>query len=512
MSVTYDKIDPVMAARLSRSTLAKAVLLLAVFAFAYSTPVALLLREWASPDFSHGILVPFASLYFLWIERGRLKGVPVRPDYAAGAAFMAAAALVLILGKAGRAQVAEEASILLVIPGLVSLLLGRGYLRVLKFPLAYLAFMVPLINPFLDRIYWPFQIFAAKSTAVLLPYFGVPVYRRMQFLELPNISLEVATGCSGLKFMISVYAVAVPLAYFTQRGWARKAVLLVSAFIIGLLTNVVRVTLIGVWTYFKLGDTLHGPYHLLQGYFVSIAGFILLFLTSMALNKFRFNRFPEVKKDESAPVAVGRPMAITNAPLVIAVVFLAGIGWYMHFFAVSPVPPTQPLDRLPLSIGEWRGEAMNNAQSPVRAPGAGSELTRLYRKADGSEAILYIGYIDAQRDGGELVNDYFNDYFNGITEVSVPDIRGGMPVNKKIMKAGGKEYLAIFWYDLDGSIFTGTKAMKLRSAWDGLVRGRTNGAVVMIISELKGAEDADNVFREGASLAQGVRPLLKGLF
>lgn len=511
MPKTYDNTIDAAPAEFTRAAAVKAMILAAAFFAALSAPLTLLVKEWGSHEFSHGALVPFVSLYFVWAERDKLKDIPLRPAIIPGISVILLAGLVLMAGKAGRVAVAEEASILVIIPGLVLLFLGRRHLRALMLPLFYLAFMVPLLHPVINRLHMPFQIFTARFAAFVLPHLGVPVYQRMQFLELPNISLEVARECSGLNFMESIYAVAIPLAYFTQRGWGRKLALLSLAFAIGVLTNGVRVTLIGVWTYFNLGDALHGPYHLLQGYFVAIMGFILLFLTSVALNRARSSRPAEVEKD-SIPHDGGYPKTIMSGPFFIALALFAGIGLYMHFFEITPVPLRQSLERLPLSIGDWRAETISGVRSPVRMPGARSELTRLYRKASGSEALLYIGYLDSQRDGSELVNDYFNDYFNGITEVSVPDIRGTMFLNKKIMKAGGKEYLALFWYDLDGTAFTDRRAVKLRSAYDGLVRGHTNGAVVMIISELDGREYSDNVFHDGETLAQGLRPLLRGFF
>ncbi len=500
-----------MAASVSRFTLIKAAILLAAFAFAYSTPMALLVKEWRSPDFSHGVLVPFVSLYFIWAERRRLKNIPVQPDYIAGIALILGAALVLVVGKAGRVQVAQEASILLIIPGLIALILGRRYLRALTFPIAYLAFMVPLINPFLDRINWPFQIFTAKFAAFFLTYIGVPVYQKMQFLELSNISLEVAPGCSGIKFMISVFATAVPLAYFTQRGWLRKATLLILAFIIGLFTNGLRVTLIGVWTHFHLGDTTHGPYHLLQGYFVAIMGFILLFSSAMVLSKLGGGVSPEVKKEESFRTNNGHSRS-TNVSFIAALVFLSGMGWYTHFFNPVPVPLNLPLNGLPLSIGDWKGKDMGNDESPARAPGAQAELTRLYSKSSGREALLYIGYFDSQMEGDGLVNDYFGDFNEGVEEAEVPDIRGSIRVNKKIMIAGKREYLVLFWYDLNGRTFTDMHSVKLETAYDSLVHGRTNGSVIMVISELKGRGELEDTLHDEANLVQALHPVLKSFF
>ena len=159
-------------------------------------------------------------------------------------------------------QLPEEMSFLLVIPGIVLILLGMPYITALALPLAYLIFMSPLLNVFLDKIRWPLQLFSAKFAGIILKYVGIPAYQYKNYIELPNITLEVADVCSGVNYLISIIAIAIPIAYFTQKAWQRRTIIITSAIIIGILANVARIILIGIWTTYNIGENTHGPNHI----------------------------------------------------------------------------------------------------------------------------------------------------------------------------------------------------------------------------------------------------------
>ena len=86
-----------------------------------------------------------------------------------------------------------------------------------------------------------------------------------------------------MNFLVSIMAIAIPLSYLTIRKWQRKLALLCSAVFIGVFANVLRVALIGYWTFYTGGD-VHGPLHIFQGFFVSAFGFVVLFILAWLLS------------------------------------------------------------------------------------------------------------------------------------------------------------------------------------------------------------------------------------
>jgi len=500
----------------SRAMWGELVVLGVVFLVALRGPLALLVDTWSYMDFSHGAIVPVVSLYIVWAERERLKRIKLSPSYIGGIAVLASGTLILMLGRTAGVVLVEETSILVIIPGLVLLLLGFRIFKALALPLAYLVLMVPVLNPLIDRIHWPFQLITARFAAFVLPYLWIPVYRNIQFLELPNVSLEVAESCSGANFMVSVIAIAIPLAYFTQRGWWRKALLMVMAFFIGLFTNGLRVTLIGVWSYYELGDALHGPYHLLQGYFVSIFGFIFLFAAAHMINRL----MPWRAEKASSVDAVEPPARLTRADQkrftaawAAAIALLAAIGLVYAFYRPSPVPLVKPLAQFPMTAGAWQGRPGDYfGADSLRVPSATDELSAVYQSASGRPVTLYIGYLDSQTQGRELIGTHFSKLYRNMGEVDVPGSSTGMTVNKTVLKKGSQEFLVLFWYNLNGRSVANRYLAKLATAVDGLVRIQTNGAFIMATAEFNGDEDLQKALMDEADLIDALKPALSDYF
>ncbi|MBI5586776.1 MAG: exosortase W [Deltaproteobacteria bacterium] len=518
MSKAYDKTinaGPVSNPVFSRAMWGRIAVLGLAFALALRGPLALLADTWSYQDFSHGFIVPIVSLYIIWVERERLKEIPIRPSFLGGITVVAAGALALMTGRTASVVLVEESSLLVIIPGLVLLLLGRRYLKALALPLAYLVLMVPVFTPLIEKIHWPFQLFTARFASALLPHLGVPVYQRMQYLELPNISLEVAEACSGANFMVSIIAIVIPLAYFTQREWWRKSLLVVLAFFIGLLTNGLRVTLIGIWTYYNLGDALHGPYHLLQGYFVSIFGFIFLFFTAHLLKK-----LPPHYSENSLSGEPACPHSYTradekrfNSAMAAAIVMLSGLGLYYTFYSPAPLPLNKSLTEFPLAAGQWTGTATGFEKYDLRVPGASDELNNLYRNASGRSVRLYIGYLDSQTQYRKLIGVHFEDLYRNMTEVTVPDGSGGrMTVNRVVSKSGSGDFITLFWYNLNGRNTANRYKAKLITAADGLVTRHTNGALIIVTAGFKDDDDLKQAFSDDLDLIKELQPSLNGYF
>jgi EpsI family protein len=80
-------------------------------------------------------------------------------------------------------------------------------------------------------------------------------------------------------------------------------------------------------------------------------------------------------------------------------------------------------------------------------------------------------------------------------------------INKLIKAERKRERLVLFWYDLNGRIVTDRYKAKMYTAWDALMKGRTNGAVIMVSSDFEGAEDPHQIPKETEQFMQKVIPL-----
>ncbi len=481
--------------------------------FLYGEALSALVRQWWTNDmYSYGFLIPFISLYMVWIRREELLNIRPSPGYIPGAAILFISLSMLLSGHAGGIIVLQELSLPITIAGVVVLLLGIHSLRFLWLPIAYLLFMIPVWGVLTGYLHFPFQNFAAATGARLLDMAGIPVYRDGIFVELPNITLKVARECSGINYLFAVVALGIPLAYLFLRSRTRRIILLCSSVIIAIAANGLRVALIGAFSYYGIGDNIHGPFHMLQGLFVSVVGYAALFGGVLILS----GRSPVTRHTrDDGPGKRTAALHISTAkklilPSAIIITLSLVLGSYIYFYKPSPVPLKKDIIWFPYEIGKWRGTDSEPDYELFRTLGADSILTRTYRTDAGRRIKLYIGYYKFQEQGKELV-DYRTDWlYDGASRVKITAGTGGViEVNRLIKREGEINRLILFWYDLNGRVVTGKYMAKAYTTWDSLTRGRTNGAIVMVSTEIYNKAGTEEALRDTEKFIKDILPVLR---
>lgn len=244
-----------------------------------------LVDDWINlPDFSHGFLIPVVSLYILYDRRHKLAQVQAKGAWS-GLAWICIGLGVLVLGRLSLEYFTTRVSFLIVIAGSVLLLLGKDYLKLTLFPIAYLIFMIPIPSFLMDKLTFPLQLIASSLSASVLNIVGIPVLREGNILELANTSLEVAEACSGIRSMLSLLALAVIFAYFNQKTFGKRAILVLSGIPIAIVANTVRVTGTGVLAYLFGDGAAQGFFHDFSGWAMYIVAFGCLLGLGGAMRK-----------------------------------------------------------------------------------------------------------------------------------------------------------------------------------------------------------------------------------
>lgn len=459
-------------------------------------------------DYSHGFIVPIISLFFIWADRERLSALPVTPNIPGGLILTLFGALMLIAGSIGGVILVQQVSLLIIIPGFVLLIFGTQFLRKLALPLAYLIFMVPVLDPVIKSVQFYFQLFSANLASRGLTFLGIPAFCHDQYIELPAITLEVADVCSGVGYLVSIIALCIPLAYFTQRGWKRKSLLFVIAIVIGILSNVLRIIFIGLWSFLG-GAVVHGPLHVFQGYFVFVFGFFLLFLCALLLSRSNAVDTTEHAMKKTATNDTGLDAKPLNAGWLIAVLILAGLLGYLFTYKPKPVPLKRNIDTIPLIIGNWKSTSANGYEMAMRPQGADSELTRIYQNKSGYNIIFYIGYFESQRQNKELIHDNVRKLYAGADTILVRTAHDShAKINISTIKDGARNSKVLFWYVVNGRILTNRYLAKFYTTFDGLVHRRTNGALVMVSGTSTGPGNEQPLLTEEIEFTENALPLL----
>ncbi len=229
-----------------------AIVLLAAF----GRPLLVLINYAAWNELrSYILLVPFVSAYLLYIRRDQLPK-QYATDFPLAIVSLAAGLGVLVftywLDFAGRAPADNDRLALLTLSFLCCLaaggffFFGRAWMRAAAFPLGYLIFMVPMPDAMADALETASKSASAEVANLLFHLSGTPFLRAGAFFQLPNITIEVAQECSGIRsswvlFMTSILAANL----FLKTRWRRFALV---AFVIplGILRNGFRILVIGL--------------------------------------------------------------------------------------------------------------------------------------------------------------------------------------------------------------------------------------------------------------------------
>jgi EpsI family protein len=327
---------------------------------------------------------------------------------------------------------------------------------------------------------------------------------------LPNITLEVANVCSGVRYLISIIAISIPLAFFTQRKNSLRLLLIVSAIIIGILINPFRIALIAIWTFYT-GKDVHGPSHIFQGFFVSQVGFVLLFILAWVFSKLFSNRMKLSQKNkDSVKPNFSINIHRFNKALITVIISFAIIVGLIFIYTPKAVSLKTPLNNIPLIIGgDWRSEDVNKSNNSFDIQGADYELSRIYRNSLGREIDLYIGYYEVQKQDKKFIYYKLQKLYDNSKEINIP-VSGHnlIGINKAVQKNLGNKTVVLYWYDINGKIVADRYEAKLITTLDGLVHRRTNGAIIIISSDLYNSEDLEKVLKDEVQFAQALFPFL----
>jgi exosortase len=265
----------------------QAVTLLALVGLLYA-PILLRLTQqwWSDPNFSHGFLVPVFAGFVVWQDRARLAAVRPAPS-TWGLALILLSLCTLILGVFGAELFLSRVSLLMLAAGLILFFLGWQFLRAVLFPLAFLILMVPLPAIIFSQITFPLQILASKLSASMLPYFGVPVFREGNVINLPAMPLEVAEACSGIRSLLSLTTLAIMYGYLLEKRVAIRFALALASVPIAVAANGLRIVGTGLLVQYWDPEKAEGFFHAFSGWLIFVVSLTMLFVLHRALNLFR---------------------------------------------------------------------------------------------------------------------------------------------------------------------------------------------------------------------------------
>ena len=230
--------------------------------------------------YTHGPLVPVVSL-IMCILLIRHTRIPVAPRRILGGAVLIVSLVVHLAACFARVNFVSGFSLIGALAGLVLLLWGATALRRLWFPLALLAFMVPLPEVMIANLNLWLKMRAADVGVAGANLIGVVVERARErpnevLLE-GNKTLVIANVCNGLRTIISLLAFGAIYAYVSKLRGAWRLGLFAMSVPVAVVSNSIRIVSLIVVADVWDEKTATGWYHDTSGLLIYVLAFWLMF-------------------------------------------------------------------------------------------------------------------------------------------------------------------------------------------------------------------------------------------
>ncbi len=202
-----------------------------------------------SGDYSHGFLVPIASLYVIWIQRDHLIRAPKKSSMI-GLAFVCLSLLGHYVGVKSELTRLSILSLIGLCWSIPYYLFGWQVAKRLIFPCSFLIFAVPL--NFLENLTFPLRIVNTRVSVSVLQSIGLDVKQVGSAIYGPpynataSLKLDVADPCSGIRSLTAMLALTAIYGYLVLPGLWRKWVLFLCAIPLAMAGNIFRIVSITI--------------------------------------------------------------------------------------------------------------------------------------------------------------------------------------------------------------------------------------------------------------------------
>ena len=213
--------------------------------------------RWALPLFALWVLLWWASAYFSYQKTIPLSVVP----------FLAGMTLVL----------------------------GGWRMMLWAWPtIAYVTFMVPIPDALSGWLRGPLMRIGTRASVYIIQTMGIPAVNAGDVIQLQNTEVQVAEACSGLRMLMLFFAICVGAAFWLrQRPLWERIVVVISAPVIAVLANVIRIVVTALLHHLHWGEAADEFFHDWAGFGMMPVGLLMLWAEWTLLQKLFLEPAPE---------------------------------------------------------------------------------------------------------------------------------------------------------------------------------------------------------------------------
>jgi EpsI family protein len=206
-----------------------------------------------------------------------------------------------------------------------------------------------------------------------------------------------------------------------------------------------------------------------------------------------------------------------NLHFILTILILLTAALLNHYLSNPDISLSRRrLTEFPRTIGEWKAvQKYEIDDQSMRILQVDDYIMRDYRNSNGNLIGLYIGYFKSQKEGKGIHSPRQCLPGSGWLPIetglySVP-IKGRptdeVTANKYVTRKGLNHQLYLFWYQGRGRAYASEYWNKIYLVWDGLTKGRTDGALIRLNNSVNG--DTEAALKTQTEFINLVFPLLK---
>ena len=253
------------------------LLLIGLAAIVVPTMVAVARFSWSTEQGAHGPIVLATGLWLIARQWPQLRAA-ARPGRLGWTLLILAPSLALyiVARVTGIIELEGMAMYGAILAALYSVA-GGQVMRLLWFPLLYLAFVLPPPDSMVAAVTQPLKIWISEAAVKLLYTLGYPIAGSGVTIQIAQYQLLVAAACAGLNSIISLMAIGLFYVYIRHNAnWRYAALLTLAILPVAILANFIRVILLILITY-HFGDAAA------QGFVHNFAGVTMFTLSLLGI-------------------------------------------------------------------------------------------------------------------------------------------------------------------------------------------------------------------------------------
>lgn len=454
-----------------------------------------LAEAWSTPEYSHGPLIPFISLYLFLRELRHAPPAREEPhDRRGGVVVIAVALVVALLGNLARVPDIVTYAMILWIGGVVLTVFGwkRGIRH--QLPVIHLVFMLPLPQV----VYWKMNLFLQEISSIIGVWFvrlaGVPVFLEGNIIDLGVYKLQVAEACSGLRYLFPILSFTYLTAILYRGPFWHKAVLMLSAVPLTVLMNSFRIGVIGILVNSYGTEQAEGFLHVFEGWVIFLMCIGILALMAVVLQRLQPNPLSLVEAIDLDTRGLGgifgRILTISpSRALAVAVALTVAFSGFVTWRGVGEAVPIarESFNVFPRKVGLWEGSGSALDPDIERVLAATDYANVAFKAPDERDFVHFFSAFYSNQTNGDGIHSPevclpvggWEIFSLEQKRIDMPDTPyGSFEVNRAVIQKGMTKQLVYYWFEQRGKRMTNDYMAKASVIWDGIAIGRTDGALV----------------------------------